>query len=70
MRRHFQPIRSLLAYIHSHKLDLAVLQQILSAFVDQELRVFQQIPLVRDEPIRACTLGLFIRYGQKDHVAV
>ena len=34
MRHHMQPVRCLFADIHPHVLDLAVLQQILSAFVD------------------------------------
>src|SRR5882762_9757693 len=44
-----QPERSLLADIYAHVLDLAMVEQVFAALVDQKLSIFKQIALMSDE---------------------
>ena len=70
MRDHAQPVRGLLAHVDADIFHLAVLQQILAAFVDQKLRVPQQIALMGDEPVAAGSIRFFVGDGEKNHVAI
>ena len=70
MRDHMQPIGRLLADVDAHVLHFAILQQILSTFVDQKLRVAEQVALVFDEPVGSGSIRLFIRDRKKNHVTI
>src|ERR1700722_15851927 len=65
-----QPESCLLAPVNSDIPDSAVFEQVLSAFIDQELRVPEQVRLMCDEPVRARAFGFFVGYSEKDYVAV
>ena len=65
-----QPEGCLLAHIHADVLHFAVVEKVLAALVNEELRVLQQVSLMSDEPIGAGAGGFFVGYGQKNHIAI
>ena len=46
MRHYVQPVGRLLSHIDAHIFHTPVLEQILSALIDQKFRILQQVALV------------------------
>ena len=70
VRAHAQPESSFLAHVYAHVFHCAVFQQVLTAFIDQELGMAQQIASVRDEPIGARAPGFLVTHRKKNDITV
>ena len=65
-----QPVGDLFADIDSDVAHLAVLLEILSAFVNEELGVLEQVLMVGNHPIGSGAIRLLIAHREKNHVAI